>query len=187
MSLEVIPTDPVMSSVVAGLWQWQCLSAQIFHGPETEAMNFSLNTTREQMPRTWWDLGTSQPSSKVQPLWKRPWQNYTSVPASGSQLHQQLQEREPQATEPPQNLPHGGYTVDELFRLIWQPAWKNYFNWLQAQNPTLQLRARSTVPKTVKNYFSCSWLDRLPNKNIYIHIISTGYYIFRGCFSASNC
>lgn len=170
MSLEIIPADPVIRGVVAGPWQSQCLSAQVYHRPETEAMNFSINTTWEQVPRTQWDLGSSEPSSKVQPLWKGPRQNYTSIPASGSQLHQWLWAREPQTTNPPQNSPHGRYTVDELFRLIWQLRWKNYFNWLQAQNPTLQLRAGSTIPKTVKNYFPCSWLDCLPDKNIYTYI-----------------
>lgn len=93
-------------------------------------------------------------------------------------------EREPQTPNPPQNSPHGGYTVDELFRLVWQPWWKNYFNWLQAQNPTLQLQAWSTVPKTVKNYLSCSWLDRLPNKNIYTYIQWT--FTFSGTASVAQ-
>lgn len=143
------------------------LSAKIFHRPETEAMNFSVSTTQQQVSRTQRGLGSSEASSKLQALWKGPGQNHTSVPASGPQLHQSLWEREPQATNPPENSPHGGYTVDELFRLIWQPGWKNYFNWLQAQNPALQLRAGSTVPKTVKNYFSCGWLDGLPRKHIH--------------------
>lgn len=42
------------------------LSAQIFHRPETESINFS--TTQEQMPRTQWDLGRSEASSKLQAL-----------------------------------------------------------------------------------------------------------------------
>lgn len=152
------------------------LSAQIFHRPETESINFS--TTQEQMPRTQWDLGRSEASSKLQALWKGPGQNHTSVPASGSRLQQSLWEREPHTTNPPENSPHGGYTVDELFRLIWQPGWKNYFNWLQAQDPTLQLRAGSAVPKTVKNYFSRSWLDGL-QKNTYTHK-PTEYSHFQG-------
>lgn len=167
MSSEIIPAGPVIKNLVAGLWQWQCLRAQIFHRPDTDATNFSLNTNQEQPPRTRWDLGSSQPSSNCSPSEKghdkttHPYLllHLSSTNGSGKE--------NPKQQTPPENSPHGGYTVDELFRLIWQPGWKNYFNWLQAQNAALQLRAWSTVPKTVKNHFSCSWLDRLPNKNTY--------------------
>lgn len=112
-------------------------------------------------------FGSSQPSSNCSPSEKghdktmHPYLllHLSSTNSSGKE--------NPKQQTPPENSPHGGYTVDELFRLIWQPGWKNYFNWLQAQNAALQLRAWSTVPKTVKNHFSCSWLDRLPNKNTY--------------------